>query len=300
MIKNNRKNIDEFDRIWNEVVIPLLNKSVSTYNVKNKNLSICKIFCKKLFFKNKKNFIEKYMYWDTDKIDKHKIASCFMKSILLIKPIRIPFINKLKIRFKPLEYSNPIDKTLLINEYLSLSVAITIIEGYITTNYNENFCQHPLNHPIYFPDPFPDGDENYIKDICIDLHYTKAYKFNTITYANIFFLLEKYSCRKQRCFNLANDYRKILYQKYSLLFCNGKMPRESDLMNYEELLKIRSSIKSNPILSMNDSDLLDILVENKIYNAQLGISEDNLEDIDENKLFELKEIIKQQKKYNAK
>lgn len=209
----NRISTDEFDIIWDKVVCRLTVELSKDYNLKYKNLNNCRRRARKLYRKYKDIFIKSYMYWNTDKIDKHKSAACYMKSLLVIKPIYIPFLERIKIGLVPSKSKydfNVIETLLLINEYLAFSVGVTIVDCYIARNYEEDKSKHPLEHCICIPTPFHDGEDEYIKDVCLDLYYTPTRLINIVTYANIFFLLEKYSCRKIQTENLIDELSKSL------------------------------------------------------------------------------------------
>lgn len=197
---------NDFEKIWDEVVCPLIKETSNRLNLKQKNLSISRYFIGKIYDKEKNIFMNSYMVSSTNNIDRHKIASCLMKAILKIKPIKIPLNEKLQILFR----KNKCGKNIfLANEFLSLSVATTIIQSYIKADKSES---KKFKHPIIFPEPFPKHDDNYILDICLDLYYNNPSRFNTIAYANIFFLLEKYSCRKFQCDNLESEYKSLIIQ----------------------------------------------------------------------------------------
>lgn len=202
---------DEFDKIWVDVVDKLIDDFISTYKFKKVNhKNFLRFRAKRLYKKYRKVFMNSYMYFNTNKIDKHKVASCLMKTILVIKPLSLSLKDKIKIRFKTDEYPYNVENILLANEYLSLSVAVSVLQGYIKAHNGKSDAAQPINHKIYFPTPFPVTDKSYLKDVCLDLYYINPHKFNTVTYANILFLLEKYSCRKVQCENLIEKCTQLL------------------------------------------------------------------------------------------
>ncbi len=67
-----------------------------------------------------------------------------------------------------------------------------------------------IKSPLLFPVPFRNEYEEYIDDVCLDLYYTGARKFNIITYANILFLLEKYTCHRVQSENFENKCKELL------------------------------------------------------------------------------------------
>lgn len=205
----------EFDAMWSVIEI-LINEFKAEYGLNNKNLRFVKFRTKKLYRKYRTLFLKSYMMFNTVRIDKHKIASCMMKSLYIVKPLKLTFKDWFLVRFKPKsinknnEYKHTVEEMLLANECLVLSVATSIVESYIVAHYNNNDIVQPLKHRIYFPEPFPEGDNNYLRDVCLALYYNNPRKIDIVTYANIFFLWEKYSCRWVQCENLLEAYKDIL------------------------------------------------------------------------------------------
>lgn len=197
-----------FDEIWNEVILPLSEDICKSFNgIQMINRTEKKrSFLKKHFRKECMIFMKSYMYENATNIDRHKIAACMMKSILIVKPIKLPVRLTTLVILGRAYFP---EKVFLVNQYLALSVAITIIDGYINSDKNKK-----LKHKVYFPETFYDNKDKYVyeQDVCLDLYYTKPSSINTISYANIFFLLEKYSCRKIQSQRLEAECRKLIQQ----------------------------------------------------------------------------------------
>lgn len=196
------KEFDLFEKIWASVVVPTCTDFLSQYNLKN-YVSWSKRIAKSCFYDEVNLFVKSYMVKDTKNIDRHKIAACMIKAILVSKPLRVSFIDKVHLFFGKKKFDD--DVIYLINQYIAINVAVIILEGYIRSD-----DKKIIKHRIYFPEPFPDGEKDYIKDVCLDLYYTKAKKINTVAYSNILFLWEKYSCRRVQCRNLESMCRKFL------------------------------------------------------------------------------------------
>ena len=200
---------DEFDRIWDETLQPLVESYQSQFHLKAKNTSCLYYRMRKYFNKQRDLFLKSFMENDVYDIDRHKIASCYMKTVLAKRPLYIPLSVKLKFAFtnKPLATLLDVktkakginNKIYYANEYLALSVAVNIIDAYIMADDNKDF-----KHSIIIPEPFPEYDTDYLLDVCIDLRTNPLRKINIVSFANIFFLLEKYSCRRIQCENLEN------------------------------------------------------------------------------------------------
>ncbi len=214
---------NEFDRIWDSIIERSIKNHSEMLGVSYKNLPWVKLCMRHKFNKYKDVLVKNYMVLDTFNIDRHKIAACMMKAILNVKPLYIPYCAKLKFLFSSkdryfdsiLDYklelneddeNSPKKYYLFLNEYLSLGIAISILDSYIKTDNNPN----RFVHNIVLPNPFPVPDEDYLLDVCIGLHYTQPSTINPIAYANAFFLWEKYSCRKKQCDNIESSYKELL------------------------------------------------------------------------------------------
>lgn len=217
-IKNKDKKViykDEFDKIWVDIILPLLSKYIDDYGLKCKSQR----YIESRIWHNYNNlrdlFIKKYMRYNVANIDRHKIAACILKSILKVKPFYIPLLSKLKILlynkdlkeiFNPKKEKDNVNNYIYYaNEYLALSVALSIINGYIKADSDK-----PLIHKMILPDPFSDKDPNYLLDVCIDLHFSGLKRINVATFSNVFFLWEKYSCRRKQCDNLEEECKRLL------------------------------------------------------------------------------------------
>lgn len=216
MIKTKYNN--EINKIWVEVIKPTIFQFSEELGINKKDDYIIEKKVKKIYNQQKRYFVESYMSPDSPNIDRHKIAACLVKTIMIVKPLRIPISKKIEFVFskKPLYRivsANLTDKDykylLLANEYLAISVATSVIDGFIAISDNNK----RLKHKICLPNPFPEEDDDYLLDLCACLYYTKPKRINTITLSNIFFLLEKYSCRKIQCENLDKVLSKELSKK---------------------------------------------------------------------------------------
>lgn len=206
--------IEEFNKIWDDIVQGLIEDIISENPyLKQKNLKVVKFLIKHVFLKEAKIFINSYMVSATRKIDRHKLAACMVKAILFAKPFKISLKSKIKIAKMPRgEFAKnlPLVKQALANQFLALSVAITILDGYIYAD-----DKKVLRHTIQIPDPFPTEDDHYEIDVCMDMFFSGYRYINVKTYANVFFLLEKYSCRRVQCDNLENAYAAELKDRYT-------------------------------------------------------------------------------------
>lgn len=218
---------NEFDIIWQDVIKPLIESFCENLGVKCKPIFFTKLILKCFYHKQKKRLIKVYMGNSVVNIDRHKVAAILMKAILLFKPLYIPFLTKVKFVFSTEKYlCNIIPSTIVqnkkesekiniekyytyLNEYLSLSIAVSVLDGYINSDNSEN----RFKHEIVVPDPFPKPDEDYLLDICISLSYSGVSRFNPIIFANALFLWEKYSCRKKQFDELNKKYNELLVKQ---------------------------------------------------------------------------------------
>ncbi len=129
----------------------------------------------------RKDMRKLYMMEDSRPMDRHKIASNMMFSIIKAKIVKI----KRTISNLPIEI-------LLANEYLGFYCALNILEMY--KNQDENYKLE--NYSLIFPDTYIKEESNmsYVENTCKALYYTKHYTISDIlAYANILFFLEKYT-----------------------------------------------------------------------------------------------------------
>lgn len=211
---------NEFDKIWDEVIKGLIDTNAKKLGINHKSNNRVKHSLRYKYNKYKDILVKNYMVLDTVNVDRHKIAACMLKAILVVKPLKISLKSKLTFLFSSgKDYSDILKHQLqfkdneqlkkhflFFNEYLAISVAVSILESYIQSDNR----QGRFKHGIVLPAPFPELDEDYLLDLCIGLHYTRSRNIDTITYANVFFLWEKYSCRKVQCDNIVASYKSQL------------------------------------------------------------------------------------------
>lgn len=119
-----------------------------------------------------------YMTVESKPMDRHKIASTMLFSILKARVIRV---NRL-VPDLPLEL-------LLANEYIAFYCAVNIIEIY---KRDLDF----KDHTILFPDTYieDEGKTSYLENTCKALYYTRSYKMcNILLFANTLFVLERFT-----------------------------------------------------------------------------------------------------------
>lgn len=133
-----------------------------------------------LYYESFRKEIRKlYMSEESKPMDRHKIASNMMCSLLKAKIINV---NRL-IPHLPLEL-------LLANEYIAFYCAINIVELYKSDLTKKKYCL--ILPPTYIDDE--DDNKSYTENVCKALYYSKKFTINDIfSYANILFMLECYT-----------------------------------------------------------------------------------------------------------
>lgn len=150
---------------------------------------------KKSIYRNYQNMRDylKYNYMSKKTevaLDRHKIASCMVYAILKSNPIKV----NMWIPQMPLEI-------VLANEYLAFYVALNIIEMYELDRIesegrnddNEKFSNIIVPKTYYESD---NPENTYESNLCKAWYYIKIdniKKYDALGYANVFFLLQKYS-----------------------------------------------------------------------------------------------------------
>lgn len=128
-----------------------------------------------------------FMKLEEKPMDRHKIGSVFMYSILKSRVLKVTKLDKQTIPHK----------LLMANEYLAVYVALSIVEsyridenGYTGETGFEKFC-------LIMPETFKSSD-TYVDNLCKALYYLRNGKeFDIFAYANILFLLEAYTNKCQ-------------------------------------------------------------------------------------------------------
>lgn len=131
-------------------------------------------------YQHERSKFYRYMDYNVTALDGHKVASCFIYAFLKHNLIKI---NRLKKRL-PFEL-------LLANEYLAVTVAFDVVAMY---HCDEN--EGDKNFEIVVPTTKHDKKDQsgYIRYLCEALYYLRSCsRYDLFAYANILFLLEKYT-----------------------------------------------------------------------------------------------------------
>lgn len=111
-------------------------------------------------------------------LDRHKVASCFIYALLKYKPVR------LNLDKKPLP-----EKLLMVNEYIAATVACDIVAMYHRKDGRDD------NFEIVLPKTnFEIAQNDYLSCLVKTLCFIPSLRhYDAFAYANILFLLERYS-----------------------------------------------------------------------------------------------------------
>lgn len=181
-------NQNEYEKIVKSIIIPLSDELLNSKNNKLYNaIKIEKEFGDKLFNKINKliNYLKKNIVI-TDVIDRHKTAACLMCAIVDYSPFTI------------YKKGYNCEDLLFANELLAIYSAISILE-----------CYTP-ELKIKFPNTIYETRDvdSYIRTLCISLYTcknSKQWKYSLLSYANILFLLEVWSCNNVNDLSQSNS-----------------------------------------------------------------------------------------------
>lgn len=144
-----------------------------------------------LFYEIARMNIRKYfMQLESKPMDRHKIGSVMAYAILRSKIIKV---NRL-IPDLP-------EKILMANEYLAFTVAMNIVEMYKRGMKDYKFYEeYTLIMPRTFHEDIKGTESVYLNNVCKALYYIPSIRrFDIFAYANILFLLEKYTDLRKEC-----------------------------------------------------------------------------------------------------
>lgn len=175
---------EKFEDIWNNIILGLYNEITPQDDLYIKARSKKKIFKK---YQKQKTYLKlNYMENPNTHLDRHKIAACMLYAIVKVHPIRIKRISIWKNYLNGKKFT---PQYLMLNEYLGLYTAFSIVESFRTYEQSEEnevgFKRKGIVQPI------TTNGEDYIYNTCLDLYLSrKKNKINVLTFANVFFLLE--------------------------------------------------------------------------------------------------------------
>lgn len=134
------------------------------------------------FYERKRLDIRRFfMHLETKPMDRHKIGAVMIYAILKSKVFQV---NRM--------VENIPDELLMANEYFAVYVALSIVESYKRDEIGSD------DWLINIPETYHEKDDNvksvYINNMCKALYrISNINHFDIFAYANILFLLEKYT-----------------------------------------------------------------------------------------------------------
>lgn len=183
-----------FEKLWDKVIDVSINKFSRLPEVS------CSKTAKEDIWKEYQNFNkhckEQYMRDPEGRLDRHKVASCYMLAILKAYPLSIDF--------------SPDNEILItLNEHLAIEIGLSILKTFITApKDNDEVEDFPKINPEEDVKIFDKGfnfpkehDEifhgEYRKNFAIELYFThKEKSYNILSLSHSLYLLELYN-RKQ-------------------------------------------------------------------------------------------------------
>lgn len=172
----------KYGEIWEKAIKPDIE-----IIKKNKNLRLVyelNVLKEKIYesYEKIRTIVHTYMADKQGKIDRHKIASCFVFALKEVKPFEIIIESS--------DSKIPV-KIYLVNELLALKTGLSIIMSYIMDNENKQI-QESFSHGFKFP---VCRHDNYVNYLLQDLYYSFQVNkcFDIFTFSNLLFMIEEYS-----------------------------------------------------------------------------------------------------------
>lgn len=186
-------NKQEFEQFWNKCIFPTFEEFAKVDKglyIRDGSIdSLCRIYndiknCTKTTFMKKDDAVVK--------LDRHKIAACMAKAIVLERPICKVIED---------DYTGKETNFLIANEALAFSVALSIIKAYIKLkleNQDDNFMKREgaykkiCEMDFTFPNTIMNVD--YKTSVCWAWHHNIVNgHFDVLGTANLLFMIENYS-----------------------------------------------------------------------------------------------------------
>lgn len=179
---------DKFDELWNQVVLSIFDDMNVDGTLTLKRNAKKRVYSQ---YQKEKTFIKtNYMIAEDTHLDRHKIASCVLYAIMKVYPVQI---NMSAIWKKHKEKGKFNKEYQLLNEYLSLYTAFSIIESFRQYGISHQDEEYPTKGFVRnrISMPYTSNGQDYLYNTCLDLYFSKQrHKINVLTLSNVFFLLE--------------------------------------------------------------------------------------------------------------
>ena len=173
-----------YEKIWEKSIIPKINRMLSVNDdiiFKEEQIKE-KIW---LTYEDFKNKVHSYMQYPDGRIDRHKVASVMLYSIILNKPFEIKLLSGKR------EVNS---SAFLANEILGFHTALAIVLSFIIEEANEKADKNKIEifkNGFVFPECQHDS---YAANIYKMLYYSDINKrYDIFAFAHILFLIEAYT-----------------------------------------------------------------------------------------------------------
>jgi len=173
-----------YEKIWQNSIKPQIDRMTSTYDdiVYTEGQVKEKIW---LTYEDYKNKVHSYMHNPDGRIDRHKVASVMLYSIIINKPFELKLIpSKREVN----------SSALLANEIIGFHTALAIVWSFILSDANEKSDKNKVElfkDGFIFPKCQHDSYETNIYKMLYYSKYNECY--DIFAFANILFLIEAYT-----------------------------------------------------------------------------------------------------------
>lgn len=179
-----------FEKIWTIVIHPEMQKYIRTYDgIVKENPNAKETIWHNYVMLNAK-CKNTYMKSPDKKLDRHKVATCYLFAICLTEPIL----------YDENILSDDPDYYFTFNERIALTTALSILTAYIkeTIQLNDNLSdsekdklKEKFKNGIKFPDYLLVNHGEYLNNFLSEIHYTmKEENINILATAHELYLLE--------------------------------------------------------------------------------------------------------------
>lgn len=179
-----------YEEIWGKIIKPEINKYVSTYTGYTKMNSDAKENIWSQYILLNAQCKNHYMKNSSGRLDRHKVASCYLWAICLASPI---MYNDSILSDEPGYYFT-------FNERVALTTAFSILVAYIKTiisndssldNNSRKELLDKFENGLKFPKPPLVNHGDYINNFISEIHYTiEEGNINILAMAHELYLLE--------------------------------------------------------------------------------------------------------------
>ena len=173
-----------YEKIWENCVIPKINRMLSA----DADIFFAEGQVKEkiwLTYEDCKNRVHSYMHNPDGRIDRHKVASVMLYSIIINKPIELKLL--------PVRRDVNIS-ALLANEILGFHTALAIVRSFLmqdAASKSDRIKLEIFENGFIFPETQHDS---YEANIFKMLHYSKYNdRYDIFAFAQILFLVEAYT-----------------------------------------------------------------------------------------------------------